>query len=537
MIEDGLGGSKYAGRIIEMKMGSALVEFEVSRFFHESPLFCMLSSSPLAQPTVATGVQRRGFGGAPSRVAQVGEYPASPTSDPRRLPKGMASALNHACVCCMQSAYRSGAPSLYVLQRLAKGDEVEVLYDDGWWIMTFMGTRPSASAVEYNVYSALYQVERWVPADSIRPNWKRWGSKWKQLEQTSDVAEQPPPSSSVANPPLGWQSPTPYNELGEGWTRVSKPRPAPSTAVDHLYISPDGVRYRSIKQAVAAATGRPQEDPPAASTVAGVDATGEQVYPRVILRLRTPPDARHGSGSAKKRKPEAAPPTIWDCGSSWMPKTHDWGTRHPDAHGCGKCRWRPSGCRGCIAAATTFVPPVPPVLAPGEVALPSEKQHRHCYAHQSDGPNEAERLRSVRELQDRSLRIASGPVQSDASGFGVVARRPLAAGEQLIDLSVFYVARPADYALAHLPQFHALELGNAAYFQLAEPALAHLSLTYLVNEARHACGGDRDGPPPNVAYKAVRPRSGGIALALQVLTPIAEGHELLANYDQRLKMA
>ena len=48
MIEDGLGGSKYAGRVIEVKMGSALVEFEVSRFFHDSPLFCMLSSSPLA---------------------------------------------------------------------------------------------------------------------------------------------------------------------------------------------------------------------------------------------------------------------------------------------------------------------------------------------------------------------------------------------------------------------------------------------------------------------------------------------------------
>ena len=54
---------------------------------------------------------------------------------------------------------------------------------------------------------------------------------------------------------------------------------------------------------------------------------------------------------------------------------------------------------------------------------------------------------------------------------------------------------------------------------------------YYVNEARH---GGREGAAANVAYKVVRPRDGGAALALHVLSTIAEGDELLADYDQRL---
>ena len=109
----------------------------------------------------------------------------------------------------------------------------------------------------------------------------------------------------------------------------------------------------------------------------------------------------------------------------------------------------------------------------------------------------------------------------------------------MLDWSVFYVARPAEYALAHLPQYHALEFGRSAYFLLREPALGQCSLTYFVNEARGHWGeerwegdaaaapqpGARQGaqpglrPParPNVAYKVVRPRDGGIALGLLCL--------------------
>ena len=47
------------------------------------------------------------------------------------------------------------------------------------------------------------------------------------------------------------------------------------------------------------------------------------------------------------------------------------------------------------------------------------------------------------------------------------------------------------YALAHLPQYHALEFGRSAYFLLREPALGQCSLTYFVNEARGHWGEER----------------------------------------------
>ncbi len=69
------------------------------------------------------------------------------------------------------------------------------------------------------------------------------------------------------------------------------------------------------------------------------------------------------------------------------------------------------------------------------------------------------------------------------------------------------------------------------YFRLREPAYAHCSLTYYVNEAQHM---GRPGPEPNVRYKVVRPRGGGIALGLEALAPIASGTELLCRYNQTL---
>ena len=77
---------------------------------------------------------------------------------------------------CSTCTPRPACSCVHVLpQRLTHGDEVEVLHDDGWWRMTFMGTRPNAEGggLEYNVHSALYQVERWVPAEHVRPAWKR----------------------------------------------------------------------------------------------------------------------------------------------------------------------------------------------------------------------------------------------------------------------------------------------------------------------------------------------------------------------------
>lgn len=50
-----------------------------------------------------------------------------------------------------------------------------------------------------------------------------------------------------------WQDRIDYPELGVGWVRLSKSRSvgraASSRQVDHMYVAPNGARFRSIKQA------------------------------------------------------------------------------------------------------------------------------------------------------------------------------------------------------------------------------------------------------------------------------------------------
>ena len=137
-------------------------------------------------------------------------------------------------------------------------------------------------------------------------------------------------------------------------------------------------------------------------------------------------EARPGAASAAAAA-AATPPQLWPGGGTWMPSTADWGTRAAHAYGCGKCRWQPSGCRGCIAAAARFVPAAVPPLPRGEVALPHFKTHKHVYAH-TQGPGEAARRASLKELSAR-VRVQGGTAQSDPTGHGVVAVSKLRRGE------------------------------------------------------------------------------------------------------------
>ena len=178
LTEEGLAGSRYVARVIEKPAkGRALVEFEA---FNEEG----------------------------SETALLREYHKAENIQP--VPPSTPDGF---------------------LKRLTHGDEVEVLHDDGWWRMTFQGTRSARGDVEYHVSSTLYQVERWVTADEVRPNWKRWGSKWRQLEQlrkpvaspTKDKKALPtkpavlPPAKSmpvlkaaaVAPKPLAFKAPAP----------------------------------------------------------------------------------------------------------------------------------------------------------------------------------------------------------------------------------------------------------------------------------------------------------------------------------------
>ena len=271
--------------------------------------------------------------------------------------------------------------------------------------------------------------------------------------------------------------------------------------------------------------------------------TGPVRPPTVRLRLYYPPGMYPSEACAKRFRLNGRPPTlhesaeevtdgrlvateahVWPSGRDWMPSTHNWGTRNPEFFGCGKCRWRPRGCRGCIAAASgyDYVACVGQ-LGPGAVALPPRGVDEDC--DKEDG--RYERLQALL----RSVAVTREGVV-DTAGAGVIALRDMRVGEVLLDASVVYVARPSEYARAHLPQYCALEHGANGYFRLREPAFGHASLTYFVNEARHL--GAEDGTMPNVKYRIVRPRDGGIALGLEVLVPIATGTELLSRYNQIL---
>ena len=147
--------------------------------------------------------------------------------------------------------------------------------------------------------------------------------------------------------------------------------------------------------------------------------------PRVEREAR-PGAAAASAAAAAAATAAASPPQLWPGGGTWMPSTADWGTRTQHAYGCGKCRWQPSGCRGCIAAAASFVPAAVPPLPRGEVALPLFKTHKHVYAH-TQGPGEAARRASLKELTSR-VRVQAGAAQSDPTGHGVVAVTTLRRG-------------------------------------------------------------------------------------------------------------
>ena len=175
LTEEGLAGSRYAGRIIEVAKAKALVEFEAFNEENSEALLREWHLIKYIQPV------------------------------PPPMPDGF-------------------------LKRLTQSDDVEVFHDDGWWVMSFGGTRAGADGTEYNVRSDLYQLERWVAADSIRPHWERWGMKWRQLEQMRK-----PTQPKVAAPSL---KATPATAKAAGAPAASTAKAAAAPAASRKASSP-----------------------------------------------------------------------------------------------------------------------------------------------------------------------------------------------------------------------------------------------------------------------------------------------------------
>ena len=238
LCEEGLAGSRYAARVIEMDKGRAFVEFEVR---------CSSSARQLEGRTETVAPRRRSTRKAQrKRCCVSGTRRTIFSQSLHRLPK---ASLRCGCTAmfmfderCRENGHID-APALHAAQRLTNSDEVDVYYDDGWWLMKFMGTRRSASGTEYHVRSDLYQVERWVPADHIRPHWRRRGAKWRELDQMRKQpaqAKAPPPKDASPSP----KSPGPKVAPAAS-ARTRKAAPVGKMASPSLRDAQDGARPTS----------------------------------------------------------------------------------------------------------------------------------------------------------------------------------------------------------------------------------------------------------------------------------------------------
>ena len=231
--------------------------------------------------------------------------------------------------------------------------------------------------------------------------------------------------------------------------------------------------------------------------------------------------------ATKKTKKAKAPPPIsgWEKNTTWRPRAEA-GTRNALYHGCGKCQWRPSGCRGCIAADAERGPmPAPPPLLRGAVTVAADEFLGPLLSTAKPDDDRKACWAAQRRTLEASVIITSSGVV-DQNGFGVVARKPLRADTIIVDPTVLIVPRPSDYARAHLPPYDYIAFGANDYALLREVALAHCSATFNLNGADYA--GSRHAP--NVKWIISRHARGGAQLAWKLLADVAVGEELLATY-------
>jgi hypothetical protein len=131
MQEDGLNGSLYSARVLEVRQKKALLEF--AAFCVEMPDGAD-GDAPLLQEWVSTGLLSP-------------QPPPTPPGFPEQLPVGKP---------------------------------LQLLHDDGWWEVRLLEVRRNgASSAEYNVHSERYKRTSWVGAGMLRPLWKFNGTRWK----------------------------------------------------------------------------------------------------------------------------------------------------------------------------------------------------------------------------------------------------------------------------------------------------------------------------------------------------------------------
>ena len=126
------------------------------------------------------------------------------------------------------------------------------------------------------VRSELYDVERWAPMDHIRPRWKRWGTKWRLLEQFQTAKK-----VSKAN-----------------GTPAGASKSAAAKAAFKTYPTPNGSSkpQARVAQLGPISVGAPEPAAPAVPK------------PKVVTAAFKVPGPSAGSGSPSKQKAAGPPP-------------------------------------------------------------------------------------------------------------------------------------------------------------------------------------------------------------------------------------
>jgi hypothetical protein len=248
----------------------------------------------------------------------------------------------------------------------------------------------------------------------------------------------------------------------------------------------------------------------------------------------------------KKQRPNST--TLWPGGSNWLPPVPP-GRRVKGRYGCGKCRWRPTGCRGCKQQNHSNLK-ICKKMIHGKIIY-SPESFKFCDFGQR-GKNKGDRKFGQPYSLSEYVEIVNDTRQSDKDGYGVIAKQRLLPSKLkiddgsntnrrrsnrstvnnnnskniLIDETSIYVTKPSVYAQAHLPEYAYISCGKNSYFQLNEEVLGHISFTYYLNEARGV------NQTPNVQWKPIVTKDGEKRISWEILRTIEKGEELLVKYKE-----
>jgi len=223
-------------------------------------------------------------------------------------------------------------------------------------------------------------------------------------------------------------------------------------------------------------------------------------------KLKSTSKSNSNSKSKSKTKITTTVSVFLNSSSNQWTPPRPLGSRKAGAFGCGKCRWYPKGCRACRNAGYVSAPPVP--MPPGQVC----------------GDNNPST-----QMAD-AFEIISDDRQSDATGYGIIAKRFIQHREKFVDNTTRYVSKPSVYAKAHLGAEDYIACGSG-YFEVREEVMQNCAFSFFLNMAGYTQEQKDSGQCANIKWTKKHDHAGMPELQWLVTRDIQKGEEILVNYN------